>query len=75
MILPTKHIPARHSLLGLGGLIMRRLESPKTVSALWDKVREDPDVRTFKRYILALDLLYLIGIIEYHEGQVQRAER
>lgn len=73
MILPTKHVAPRQSLLGIGAVIVCQLESPKTVTALWDRVRDDPDVRTFKRYVLALDLLFLIGIIDYKDGRLRRS--
>ena len=72
MILPTKHISAKHSLLGVGGLIVNAMGQGKTVSALWDRVRGDQNVRTFQRFVLALDLLYLMGVVEYSEGLVRR---
>lgn len=72
MILPSKHITAKHSLLGIGGIIVSALDREKTVSALWDCVRNDRNVRTFQRFVLALDLLYLMGVIDYSEGLVRK---
>lgn len=72
MILPTKHVSARHSLLGVGGLLVGQLEHAKTVSALWDRLRREPSVRTFERFVLALDLLYALGVIDYSEGLVRK---
>jgi len=72
MILPTKHLSPRHSLLGVGAVIVGRLDAPRTISSLWDAVRDDPDVRTFKRFVLALDLLFALGVLDYQEGLLQR---
>ena len=72
MILPTKHIPTRQSLLGLGSLLIQNIEGPTTMSELWDRLRGRSEIGSFQRFILALDLLYAIGAIEVKEGLLQR---
>jgi len=72
VILPTKHISENRSLLGIGGVLLARLENPRTISKLWDEVRDHPDIRTFERFVLALDLLYIIGAVEQARGQLRR---
>jgi hypothetical protein len=68
MILPTKHISTRNSLLGVGATIIEYLNHPRTVTSLWSDLSKLPEVATFERFILVLDLLYLIGAIELEEG-------
>lgn len=75
MILPTKHISTSRSLLGLGATILKALRGPQTVSHLWEHVREQPEVANFERFVLALDLLFALGAIEFSEGLLQRAGR
>jgi hypothetical protein len=77
MILPTKGIPPDRALLTVGGEILRRLDEPKTVSRVWDELRR---VRTplaprltFDWFILALDLLWLVGAVEFDKGRLTRA--
>ncbi len=65
MILPTKHISIRYSLLGVGTLLLKRLERPHTVTALWEKVRQTREIGTFERFTLTLDFLYAIGAIQF----------
>lgn len=72
MILPTKHVPARQSLIGLGGLVLRHLEMESTLSELWERMRTLPEVGTFTRLVLALDLLFAMGIVEWHDGVLHR---
>lgn len=72
MILPTKHIAVDDSLIGLGAILLSRLNEPATVSVLWQQVRELPQVATFERFTLTLDLLYLMNVIEYRDGYILR---
>lgn len=68
MILPTKHIAQNEALLGVGATILARLTIPRTVSNLWDELRLEPNVGTFERFVLASNLLYLIGAIDMEDN-------
>lgn len=72
MILPTKHIAQNEALLGVGATILARLNSPRTVSSLWDELRSEPNVGTFERFVLASNLLFLIGAIDMNDNFVVR---
>ncbi len=73
MILPTKHIPQNEALLGVGATILACLHGPRTVSSLWEDLRTEPNVGTFERFVLASNLLYLIGAIDIEDGLLFRA--
>lgn len=81
MILPTKHIRPERALLTLGAEILGCLGRPKTVSRLWDDVRSGRvtgDIRlgvSYDWFILALDLLFMLGALEFENGLVRRASR
>lgn len=72
MILPTKHVRTAHSLLGLGGQLLGYLREDRTVTSLWNEVRELPTVGTFSRFVLALDLLFLMDAVYYEGGLLRR---
>jgi hypothetical protein len=72
MILPTKHIPTSHSLLGVGARVLAALERPRTLVSLWDHLREQPEVGTFARLVLALDMLYAIEAVDLEGGLLHR---
>ncbi|MCC4768161.1 hypothetical protein FXW07_16540 [Methanosarcina sp. DH1] len=72
MILPNKNVTLRYSLLGTGSKVISELKSPQTVTSLWDKVRNYEEVSTFEKYILCLDFLYTIGIIELEKGLIKK---
>ena len=75
MILPTKHISTRNSLLGVGAKIIEHLYYPRTVTSLWNDVHTMPEVTTFERFVLTLDLLYMIGAVEIDQGLLRRCHR
>lgn len=74
MILPSKHLPENRSLLSVGAAILPHLSHPTTVSDLWEQMllvraetRTPPALR-YDSFVLALDLLFLMGIVELHDG-------
>ncbi len=78
MILPTKHLAQNRALLTVGAGILRHLVSPVTVSALWEQVSRSasgplaPSRLRYDAFVLALDLLFLMGAIELREGLLVR---
>jgi hypothetical protein len=72
MILPTKHIRTRHSLIALGSLALAELPRPSTVSELRDRLSRVEALRSYDRFLLTLDFLYMIGAIEYANGRLAR---
>jgi hypothetical protein len=78
MILPTKHLPESHSLIGVGGTILALLaEREATVSSLWDDfrvARQESGRVSFDWFVLGLDLLFALGTIEFDRGVLRRRE-
>lgn len=72
MILPSKHISEDQALIGVGAVLLRHLDRQQTITSLWDKVRAESSVGTYERYVLALDLLYITGIIDLSKGMIRR---
>lgn len=73
MILPTKHVPTRQSLIGVGALVLQHLERERTLTDLWERVHEVTEVGTFGRLVLTLDLLFAMGAVEMTNGLLRRA--
>lgn len=73
MILPTKHIREDQALLGVGQVLLKSMNKPQTVVSLWEDVRNSSAVGTYHRFVLALDLLYVLGAIIVTDGQIVRA--
>lgn len=70
MILPTKHVSLDKSLLGAGAFVLHSLNGPMTVTGIWDCVKYLPEIGNYGRFILILDFLYAIGVIDMAEGLI-----
>lgn len=71
MILPNKHLLSKDSLIGIGGLLLTKIEpNGITVSRLWEGVRVRREIGTYDRFVLALDTLYLLGYLELEDGKL-----
>jgi hypothetical protein len=81
MILPTKHLRPERALLVVGAKVLALLDEPKTVSRLWADMRPNDNAHSEARrvpydwFVLALDLLYSVGAVEFKRGRLRRLER
>lgn len=81
MILPTKHLSQDRALLTVGARLLARLTQPKTVSSLWEEISRSTIPEESKKsalrydaYVLTLDLLFLMGAIEFQDGLLSRKQ-
>ena len=74
MIYPNKTIELKYTLLGVGSLIIAELNTPQTVSSLWERIRTREEIGTFEKYVLTLDFLYLIGLVKMDNDIIQRGD-
>lgn len=78
MILPTKRIPEDRALLYIGAQVLRLLDEPKTVSRVWEEVKQlRPDGEgysplTYDWFVLALDTLFLTHAIDLDRGRLRK---
>lgn len=77
MILPTKRIEPDRALLTVGAKVLEYLTEPKTVSRLWDELIKNQEngqssIITYDWFILGIDFLYILGIIDLEQGKLRR---
>jgi hypothetical protein len=80
MILPTKKLRPENSLIYLGGIVLAVLDEPKTVSRVWEEFqrRRVKNLRlqacdvSFDWFVLALDMLHVMGTVEFKQGRLVR---
>lgn len=73
MILPTRHLSPSQSLIGLAAIVVKTLDRPRTVNQLWESLRSDQRIGTFDRFVLALDLLFMLGMVDMEDGELRVA--
>ena len=75
MILPTKYIRIENSLMGIGAELITRLEQPRTISSLWEQMKVVKWVNSYENFILALDFIFLLDLIDFEKGFIRRIEK
>lgn len=81
MILPTKHVRPDRALIGVGAEVLGILTRPMTMSRLWDELRGRRSLHAsnapidYQWFVLSLDLLYMIGVLEFERGLVRRVHQ
>ena len=81
MILPSKHLSRERALLTVGAGILRILTRPMTESAIWEELRrplshtDEVPTLGYDGFVLALDLLFLVGAIELRDGLLSKGSR
>ncbi len=74
MILPTKHISIRRSVIYFGAVILKHLKTRITVTSLWERIKQSGEIRNYEDFTLALDFLYILNLIDYQNGQIRRVK-
>ena len=72
--MPNKYLKEEDTLLGASAVIFENLSKQQSISELWDKVREDDSVYNFERFILSLDLLYMLNLIKLNNNELMRVK-
>lgn len=73
MILPGKHLPLSRSYLNVGAVLLESINGKRTVSTLWDATRGNPAIQAFDRFVLGLDMLFALGLVDMNdEGVIVR---
>ena len=72
MILPNKFLEEKDSLLYVGALLLDKLDIPSSVSELWNQVNDNKSVNNYERFIITLDMLYVLNLIELKNDKIRR---
>ncbi len=75
MILPSKHISPERALFTTSTFLFGLIKEQMTISQLWLTAKHEFS-RSYPLYyhefILGLDLLFMLGYIDFIEGKIQR---
>ena len=75
MILPNKYISERESLIGVGSVLLINITNEQSLSVLWDSVKKSSNIGSFERFVMALDLLFLLGIIDLKDEKIVKVRK
>ena len=63
-------MPLSRSLLNVGAILLDSVDGRRTVSLLWSETKDRHEVGSFDRFVLGLDLLFILGLVDMGEGGV-----
>ena len=55
-------------------MLLKHIRKPQTVTSLWESVCEHTSIGTFERFVLALDMLHITGVIAVENGLIARVQ-
>lgn len=74
MIMPSKYLREDEALIGISAALLPLVENNGNLPALWDSAKKITAVGSFERFILALDFLYLLGLVDLHNNKIVRVQ-
>ena len=74
MIMPSKYLREDEALIGISAALLPLVENNGNLPALWDSTKKITAVGSFERFILALDFLYLLGLVDLHKNKIVRVQ-
>jgi hypothetical protein len=72
MILPNKYLQEHETLLGVGAILLEKLSTKKSLSELWENSKNISNINNYERFILALDMLFIFGLITIKDNELVR---
>ncbi len=74
MIMPSKYLREDEALIGVSATLLPLVEKYGNLSALWESAKKINTIGNFERFILALDLLYLLGLVDLCDNKIVRVQ-
>jgi hypothetical protein len=71
MLLPSRSVSPQRALLSVAAQVSLQLDGPRTVSETWTRLKEWREANefdqplTFEAFLLALDMLYAMGLVDF----------
>lgn len=74
MIMPSKYLREDEALIGVSAALLPLVENSGNLTALWESAKNIDAIGSFERFILALDFLYLIGLVDSQNNTIVRVQ-
>ncbi|WP_417659141.1 ABC-three component system middle component 6 [Pseudidiomarina sp.] len=74
MIMPSKYLREDEALVGISAALLPLVQKNDNLTALWESAKKIDTIGSFERFILALDFLYLLGLVDLHNDKIVRVQ-
>ena len=70
--MPSKYLREDEALIGISAELLPHIRNNVFISDLWEDVKKLPNINNFERFVLALELLYILGLIKIENNKLSR---
>ena len=74
MILSSKHVKLSNSMLNVGAVLLKQIDNTQTVTILWNDSKIKSKIMYFEKFILGLDFLFMLGLVDYNKGIIKKVQ-
>jgi len=81
MIFPSKHLSPNRALITIAAEVYECIQGKQTVSSIWEEYKKSLNSTfrisevSFDWFILSVDLLFLMGLIDSYDGYIIRIKK
>lgn len=75
MIMPSKYLKEDEALIGVSAALLSLIEGNGNLSEIWESAKKIKAIGSFERFILALNFLYLLDLVDLHENKIVRTQK
>lgn len=61
-------------MLNIGAIILDQINESQTITMLWTNPKIDSTINSFEKFILGLDFLFMLGLIDYKKGIIRKTK-
>jgi hypothetical protein len=73
--MPSKYLKEDEALIGVSAALLSLIEGNGNLSETWESAKKIKAIGSFERFILALNFLYLLDLVDLHENKIVRTQK
>lgn len=73
--MPSKYLKEDEALIGVSAALLSLIEGNGNLSEIWESAKKIKAIGSFERFILALNFLYLLDLVDLHENKIVRTQK
>lgn len=73
--MPSKYLKEDEALIGVSAALLSLIERNGNLSEIWESAKKIKAIGSFERFILALNFLYLLDLVDLHENKIVRTQK
>lgn len=73
--MPSKYLQEDEALIGVSAALLSLIEGNGNLSEIWESAKKIKAIGSFERFILALNFLYLLDLVDLQGNKIVRIQK